>query len=100
MIEFLTNTLAEHWVQTHSKKLLFDSTSLRTLLNNETNAGKLKSVRLLSRIRLSAPEGCRHTSETCCMRVSLLVCLDHTVFVNKNGAIKENLLERSLFPIC
>lgn len=31
MIEFLTNTLAVHWVQTHSKKLLFDSTSLRTL---------------------------------------------------------------------
>lgn len=31
MIEFLTNTLVVHWVQTHSKKLLFDSTSLRTL---------------------------------------------------------------------
>lgn len=31
MIEFLTNTLAEQRVQTHSKKLLFDSTSLRTL---------------------------------------------------------------------
>lgn len=31
MIEFLTNTHAVHWVQTHSKKLLFDSTSLRML---------------------------------------------------------------------
>lgn len=31
MIEFLTNTLAVHWVQAHSKKLLFDSTSLGTL---------------------------------------------------------------------
>lgn len=31
MIEFLTNTLAVHWVQTHSKNLLFDSTSLRML---------------------------------------------------------------------
>lgn len=48
MIEFLTNTLAVHWVQTHSKKLLFDSASLGTLLNSETNSGKLKTVRLLS----------------------------------------------------
>lgn len=31
MIEFLTNTLAVHWVQACSKKLLFDLTSLRTL---------------------------------------------------------------------
>lgn len=48
MIEFLTNTLAVHWVQTRSKKLLFDSASLGTLLNSETNSGKLKTVRLLS----------------------------------------------------
>lgn len=48
MIEFLTNTLAVHWVQTHSKKLLFDSASLGTLLNSETNSGKLKTVQLLS----------------------------------------------------
>lgn len=31
MIEFLTNTLAVHWVQACSKKLLFDLTSLRML---------------------------------------------------------------------
>lgn len=48
MIEFLTNTLAVHWVQTRSKKkkLLFDSASLEMLLNSETNSGKLKNVQL------------------------------------------------------
>lgn len=49
MIEFLTNTLAVHWVQTRSKKkkkLLFDSASLGMLLNSETNSGKLKNVQL------------------------------------------------------